>query len=124
MKFQSKSGVQNIWAKPNGKFMIVHKIKGKTCYFGTYETLEEAIIAKEEFIKRDWKKEPNPMRYITTIQKDSKMKYFIQRNSDGCKGYFGSFETLEGAQRERDLLEQCNWDIDCLCDLSLGDYNE
>ena len=121
MVVKSKSGVQNIWVKHNGKFLISHKIKGKPHYFGTYETLEEAIIAKEKLIKRNWKKEPNPMRYITSIPNGKKMKYCIQRLSKDCSGYFGSFETLEEAQKERDLLEQCNWDLDCLYDLNLGD---
>ena len=104
MPIKSKTGVQNIWVKPNGKFIISHKIKGKPHYFGTYETLEDAIAAKEELIKKNWKKEPNPMRYISKIHNGKKMKYYIQRSSKRCSGYFGSFETLEEAQKERDLL--------------------
>ena len=116
MEVKSKSGVQNIWVKPNGKFMIVHKIKGKPHYYGTYETLEEAIIAKERLIKQNWIKEPNPMRYIGKITNGKKMKYYIQRLSKGCEGYFGSFETLEEAQKERDLLEQFDWDWEAICE--------
>ena len=96
--------------------MIVRKIKGKVHYFGTYETLEEAIIAKERLIKQNWIKEPNPMRYIGKITNGKKMKYYIQRLSKGCAGYFGSFETLEEAQKERDLLEQFDWDYDAICE--------
>ena len=110
------TGVKNIWARPNGKFIIARKIKGKVHYFGTYETLEEAIIAKERLIKQNWIKELNPMRYICKITNGKKMKYSIQRLSKGCAGYFGSFETLEEAQKERDLLEQFDWDYDAICE--------
>ena len=110
------TGVKNIWARPNGKFIIARKIKGKVHYFGTYETLEEAIIAKERLIKQNWIKEPNPMRYICKITNGKKMKYSIQRLSKACAGYFGSFETIEEAQKERDLWEQFDWDYDALCE--------
>ena len=110
------TGVKNIWSRPNGKFIIARKIKGKVHYFGTYETLEEAIIAKERLSKQYWIKEPNPMRYICKITNGKKMKYSIQRLSQGCAGYFGSFETLEEAQKERDLLEQFDWDYDAICE--------
>lgn len=57
----------------------------------------------------------NPeMKYIEKIRG----KYHIHRinNDTGKLEHYGTFNTLEDAQKERDLLVSCNWDWNLICD--------
>ena len=113
------------YIRKNGKgYQIKKRINGKTTAFGTYSTLEKAIQVRDDLIENNWDIgtfhkycPPNPLKNIRKLNG----KYAVIKQINKEKILFGSALTLEEAIKERDLLERCNWDLDCLCDLSLGD---
>lgn len=99
-------------AKVGKKFRVQKGINGKTVVFGTYETLEEATIARDKFESENWKNVPERSgtgshKYIHNTSRG----YAIYKRIKGEVKYFGSFKTLEDAIKERDILIQNNWQL-------------
>ena len=100
------------YIQQTNKYRISKHIKGKTYYYGTYTTLEEAKKQVKELEKTNWQI-PKPKRkpYDTSkenryIQQQPKTKhYFIIKNGE----HYGTYNTLEKAREERDWLIKNNW---------------
>jgi hypothetical protein len=51
-KVKSSSGIKGItWYKPRSRWMAYINVKGTAITIGYYKTIEEAVIAKENYIK-------------------------------------------------------------------------
>ncbi len=117
----TKTNEKYIQIKDN-HYKVMKRIKGRYKTYGSFETLEEAIKYRDFIISKGWSsnyKYKNPMRYIYLNSR--KTGYIISKYVNGEQICFGSFKTLEDAQKERDLLEKCEWDFDKLCEHDNGE---
>lgn len=106
--------------KSNNSFVILKRINGKVIHFGYYLTLEEAIKYRDYFIKNEWDmnkrllfSKKRPTGYIDNLPNG---KYIIRKTINGERLSWGIFNTFEEAENERELLRQCNWDYDAICE--------
>ena len=105
------------YATPNGKYVVYKMINGRNYDFGRYDTEKEAMDMVDFLKQHDWDLKyahiRNPeMKYIVKVRG----KYQIHRinNDTGKIEHYGTFNTLEEAQAERDLYVRCNWDWDLI----------
>lgn len=104
----------------NGKFGITKTINGKKYYFGSYNSLEEALKVREYFIKHGWDinerfkfRKVKPYQHIMISEEGN---YRVVKRINNKLIHFGTFHTLEDAQHERDLLMKYDWDLDKVCE--------
>lgn len=105
--------------KLNGKFVIYKTINNKTQYFGSYETLQEAIDVRDALVSADWpyimrNKKHNLPKYI---QRNMVGSYQIIKKFKGKSEHFGTFHKLDDAVDERNKLIKCDWDYDLLVEM-------
>lgn len=106
---------------------IDKNINAKKYYFGTYPTIEDAILMRDYFENKGWEnclnerlKHGNHSKYISG---NSKRGYEVRKIIDGECNHFGTFHDLETAKREVELCKKANWDYETLCCLG-GDEPE
>lgn len=100
-------------SKEGKRFVINRTIKGKHTRFGSYLTLDEAIIAREKLIDDNWGvdgeislfKKGDYGKYITFY----KGIFLINKAFDGRVYNFGKFDSLEDAESAREILLNNNW---------------
>ena len=103
-----------IYKSKDNRFIIYRNMFGKTKYFGSYRTFEEALEAREMIIDDNWGVEgkifpydPNEFgEYITFFNDFFRVKNVI----NGETFEFGKFDTLENAIQARDILVENDWD--------------
>lgn len=97
-------------------FIIKREIKNNLIIFGSYSTLEEAIIARDELDDDGWplpkneikvEKEVSCGQYITKKDK----KFVVSREIGGVKVNFGVFDTLENAKAFKYRLIENSWSV-------------
>ena len=95
------------------RWYVAQVVNGETRRYGYYKTLREAIQRRDQLIQngtitvrrgRPIKNFQN--RYIYK----HKDKYYLKKVVNKQSEHFGTFNTLEEAQQERDFLESLNWD--------------
>ena len=100
----------------DGKFIIIKSIKGKDTYFGTYDTIEEALLVRDDLLSTNW---GFPEDEKINMRKQGKYgKHITFHNGcfrviktiDGKQRFFGAFATKEEAIELRDLLIENDWD--------------
>lgn len=68
------------------KFVISKRYKGKARYYGTYDTMEEAIKVRDELIKKGWGMPKRKRRYrksdTEAMRKLEKMREEIMKGGD------------------------------------------
>ena len=113
-KNKQKPEPKNIYKCYGGGYEIRKEINHHRYFFGTYDTLEEAITAREYFVENGWKlNERLIFSKVANIQeKDG--KFHIVKRIDGKLEYFGVFYNLEDAKKEVKLLRRSGWDYDAL----------
>lgn len=72
-----------------------------------------SIDSKRQELRLTWDGIINEMTYLRINRAGN---YEIQKQINGKSKYFGTYNTLEDAQTERDLLIKYNWDIEKLCE--------
>lgn len=101
----------------NGSFRICRN----NHHYGIYDSLTEALNAKKVFEANNWGWEPAydmDKRYIRLTPAGN---YIIVKKFNGCPQYFGTFNCLEDAIKERDLLMENNWNYDNLESINESD---
>jgi len=107
---------------PSGRYEVCRQPMTETgqtkVSYGTFDTIEEArhqVLLCKTF---GWDLRLKPfdcMRYIEKrIRPTGTVTYRIVRRGE----YFGTFETLEDAQFERDWLVMFGWDLERVCELA------
>ena len=98
---------------------IDKNINAKKYYFGTYPTIEDAILMRDYFENKGWEnclnerlKHGNHPKYISG---NSKRGYEVRKIIDGECNHFGTFQDLETAKQELELCKKANWDYETLC---------
>lgn len=86
-------------------------------YFYSSVSLISALMVRDLLIANNWDKSVVPYKTITGekyIYRDA-VGYCIRKRVNGENTHFGWFRTLKEAIVERDLLIECDWDFDALC---------
>lgn len=96
--------------KVNDKFKVQRVIDGEIINFGYYDTLEEATKARDKFESENWENIPKQHRKNRYIHKTSR-GYVIYKRVDGELKHFGTFRTLEEANKEKERLIANNWQL-------------
>lgn len=119
---QTKTGEKYIVFEWN-RFKVRKRINGKYKYYGSFKTLEEAVEYRDFIVKKGWStnhKYVNPMRHI---YKSNEHSWIVSKLVNGKVTCFGSFKSVEEAQKERDLLEKYDWNYDLLVEHDTMDYS-
>ena len=103
--------------KKNGRFEIRKRVGGVLLYWGSFPTLEEAKMYRAYYMGKKWNVNPS-FRANQYIRRQGD-KYLIIKPIQGKQEYFGSFDTLAEAQRERDICNACNWDYDLIVEMEV-----
>ena len=101
----------------DGGYYLIKKIKGKGYNFGTYPSLEEAKKYRDYFESKGWENSlderleystsKHPNRYIRTRNG----RYVIIKKINGNPIFFGTYFSLEKAQKVRNYFENNGWNI-------------
>ena len=112
--FEKLSNYQYIYQRSNGWFEIRKRIGGVLVYWGSFPTLNEALLYRAYYIGMNWNVNPafKENRYITR----KKDKYIIMKEHNGIRQSYGVFNDLESARHERDVCLSCDWDYDRICE--------
>ena len=102
--------------KVYNKFIILKSIKGEDVKFGSFDSHEEALKARDKLIEDNWgfpkdedvnlNREGQYGKYIVNLNGVFKIAKLV----DGSIRSFGYYKDLETAQRVRDLLVDNNWE--------------
>jgi len=106
-----------IYPNKKGRFEIRKRIGEVVLYWGTYATLEEAKLWRAYYIGKNW--DVNPSFKANEYIRKQRDKFLIIKNLNGKQEYFGSFDDLETARRERDICRDCNWDYDLIVEMEV-----
>ena len=91
-------------------------------YFYSTTSLISALMVRDLFVANNWNKDCVPKKETITGEKyiyPDAIGYCIRKIIDGKNTHFGWFRTLEEAIIERDLLIECDWDFERLCNLPI-----
>ena len=98
-------------------FRVQKRCNGNSRFYGQGRTLIEALMIRDYGIANDWKPFPT---YNSKTQEPyihvNRKSYSIVKQINGKLEYFGTFDKLEDAIKERDLLIACDWDWERLCE--------
>lgn len=108
---------EGIYKQGNGYVLYIHK-NGQRIYCGRCKTVTEAKKKKKAYLNGT---EEIPVKRRGKYRRrggNNKSMRYIYRTIDGTytvsKGgeHYGTYKSLEDAQRERDILERVDWDFD------------
>ena len=95
----------------------------KRRYYAHAKTLIQALMKRDYGIANNWK--PYPYTHISKTSElyihNSNGRFMILKEINKKMEYFGTFDTMEDAIAERDLLIKCNWDYDVMESIDEGD---
>lgn len=93
----------------NGK---KYQIRKSNTYFGSYDTLKEAIEYKNLLMKHNWSTKYIKYAHdpdLKHIYKSSTNKFVIYKKLENGVIYFGSYDTLKEARKWRDFFRNHDW---------------
>ena len=121
---RSVPGTQYITQDKNGVYRIGKKVNGKQYQFGSYDKLEDAIYYRNYFQSKGWVNCINERNNYTSTKKTRKYtdnrryirksgnNYRIDKDIDGKKYNFGTYDTLDEAIFFRDYFQENDWPLD------------
>ena len=87
-------------------------------YYAHAKTLIEALMKRDYGIANNWKS--LPYNHVSKTKEpyihNSNGRFMILKDINKKQEYFGTFDTLEDAIAERDLLIKYDWDYDVICE--------
>ena len=98
--------------KERGRYIVSRIIDGELKYFGTYDTKEEAITARDELWEKNWEVnedygEEKYDEYIYQVGDD----YIVKNEINGVEEIFGVFNDSSEAIKFRNLCVRNNWKV-------------
>ena len=102
--------------KHKESYRIFKKVKGETCFFGTYKSLEKAQEIRDYFERTGWNLNERLLFSEVDYVSLQRGKYVIRKTIDGKREWFSQWDDRETAIEEANLLKRCNWDWDALCE--------
>ena len=108
--------------RKNGcRYEVFKTVNGKWTYFATGKTLIIALMKRDWCKANNWKKYPVKFKYI---KKTPVGNYIIEKHEAKNKtASYGTFKTLEEAEKELELLKECDWDYEILCNIDETNNN-
>lgn len=97
-----------IYQRRNGWFEIRKRIGGVLLYWGSFPTLEEALLYRAYYIGKDWKVNPRFKANKHIVHRNN--HYMIVKEQNGKRECYGTFRDITTARQERDVCVACNWD--------------
>lgn len=91
--------------------MVSKKIKGKCYSFGTYDTLEEAIITRQYFENHNWDLSERLIFSKNSFIHYYNGKYHVNKTRNGKKTSFGVFDNYNDAKYQVILCKRFGWDV-------------
>ena len=113
-KNKRKAEPKNIYKCYDGRYEIRKEINHHKYYWGIFDTLEEAITARDYFVKTGWKLNERHIFLKGNYIVERNGKFYIVKSIGGKQEYFGVFNNLEDAKEEVELLQRSGWDYDTL----------
>ena len=106
----------------NGKFLVFKYIMGEKITFGEYDTIDEAMMIKNNLISNAWESlEFNDRGAYGKYIRKSGDKFIVSRIYNGETHNFGYFRTLDEAMEVREHLVETNWgDLNIKHSMRLG----
>lgn len=104
---------RNIYKNNNGKYFIEKRKNNVRTHYGTYDTFQEALEARDELIRNGWVKdeivslEQKTKKYYRNVSKD-RTHYHIAKGNK----FYGCTQTVEEALYYRDICIEHNWQYD------------
>lgn len=104
---------RNIYKNNNGKYFIEKRKNNVKTHYGTYDTFQEAVEARDELIRNGWVKDEalnlkqKTKQYYRNVHKDI-THYNITKGNK----FYGCTSTLEEALWYRDICREHNWQYD------------
>ena len=102
--------VKHVYRSNSNKFVVSKSIDGKNKYFGTFETLHEAVQYRDRLIANNWEPLPEaPSRKNERLQQEYWRRITLSTNKTQFKvhnykwEYLGQCNTLEEALYYRDM---------------------
>lgn len=117
--FQKYIG-QNIDKTDSGRFRVRKVIDGKTVYFGTYDTLDEAVTIRDRLAVCGWDKsiirteDDLIQEYYSRIHRNGDYCFEVRRPKNNKKGlprYMGVCHSIEEALYYRDIAKKNDYII-------------
>lgn len=98
--------------KERGRFIVSKIIDGELKYFGTYDTKEEAVKARDELWENNWQVEEEfgeekIDEYVYLVGDE----YIVKNEINGSEEIFGTFKDMAEAIKFRNLCVRNNWKI-------------
>lgn len=107
---------------PSGRYCVEKQRDGTSVSYGTFDNLEEAEHQVRLCKSFGWDLRLKPfdcMKYIRAREMaHGRVVYRIEKEIQGDTCYFGTFNNLDDAKYERDLLVLCGWDYDALASIN------
>lgn len=102
--------------KHRERYVIRKQINGKYQLFGRYDKLTDAQKVRDLLIELNWgcSQPKDPMRNIHKYKRGDYERYILQKRRNREIIWNSSYETLEEAMSERDLLESVDWNVDLI----------
>ena len=105
----------------NNYYRISKTINGKQKFFGSFKDINNAIVLRDLLIENGWVESGIPKKFFSDHSSSNKSKYGkniifvndyfkVNKQINGKRKMFGSFENVENALRLRDLLNKNDWD--------------
>jgi len=107
------SGTNNVRLN-HGKYVVEKCRNKKTKYYGTFDTLIEALMFRDYCISFDWNVEPHHVNKKYDFPKYIKKHgagFSITKILNGTLKYFGTFHTLLEAIEFRDYCVKYDWEV-------------
>ena len=105
---------QYIYQRKNGWFEIRKRIGGVLLYWGSFPTIEEAILHKAYYIGKKWQVNPTFKANKHIVKRNN--QYVIVKQNGDTRSSYGTFKNIESARYERDVCVACDWDYSLICE--------
>lgn len=102
----------------NGKYNIYRVVNGKSKFYGSFDTADEADDMVNELKNVGWNVDCLPVEFQNKLSRKPKYYSFVKNENafqvqkviDGKKVYFGYYKTEEEAKARVEELKNNNWD--------------
>ena len=107
---------KHIMKLSSGKYKVIKQKNNTLINYGIFDTLPEAEYQVKLCKTFNWDSRLKPFDFMKYIQKRKVKEGYhyriVKPISHDDVEYYGTFNTLEDAQFERDLLVLCDWDYE------------
>lgn len=117
------TGEKYITQNKKGHYLVGKHIKGKTHYYGFFQTLEEAKEYRDFIVSKGWSSNHKFHKPLRNIKKTIHGTYQVYKMINGVNSYFGSYNSLEEAIHVRELVEKYNGDWDLIVEHDFKEYH-